>query len=120
MGQDERPVSIATNRCFVEVAVHQSLALLPIVLGEDSYAAIEDPHQRTAQPDQERRVKQTLLTHLILIVLVDDSNLGVPAGSEQPPKSEANAKIGARGKLLHRPQSPYNKQAIPMTIRTVP
>ena len=67
--QDERPVGIDPNRSAVEAPVDLALPLLPIPLREDPHAGIQDPDQRTAQPDQERRVEQAVLSHLKLAVL---------------------------------------------------
>ena len=54
----------------MEAPVDPALPLLPIPLGEDPHAGIQDPDQRTTHPDQERRVEQAVLSHLKLAVLV--------------------------------------------------
>jgi hypothetical protein len=91
--QDERSVGIDPNRSTVEAPVDPALPLLPISLGENPYAGIQDPDQLTTQPDEERRVEQAVLSHLKLTILVDNPSLRVPPGSEQPPQSQAQNEV---------------------------
>ena len=104
--QDEHAVGIDPNRSTAEAPVDPALPLLPIPLGEDPHAGIQDPDQRTTHPDQERRVEQAVLSHLSVAVLVDDPSLRVPRGSEQPPQSQAQDKVGTLRQLPHGPSIP--------------
>jgi hypothetical protein len=67
-----------------EALVELALPLLPIALGENPHAGIEEPDERTTHPDQERRVEQPVLSHLSLSVSVNDPSLRVSPGPEQP------------------------------------
>ena len=84
-GQDERTVGVDTNRSTVEALVDLALPLLPLPLGQDPHARIQDPNEWTTHPDQERCVERAMLSHLKLAVRVDDPNLRVPSGAEQTP-----------------------------------
>ncbi len=102
-GRTSVPLGIDPNRSSAEAPVDPALPLLPIPLGEDPHAGIQDPEQRSTHPDQERREEEAALAHLKLAVLVDDPSLRVPHGPEQPPHSQAQEIVGTVGQLPHGP-----------------
>ena len=106
MWQDEHSLGIDPNRSTAEALVNPALPLLPIPLRQDPHSGTEEPEQRTTHPDQERRVKQAVLSHLTRTVLIDDPSLRVPPGPEQPPQRQAQCEVGTCRELPHDPQSP--------------
>src|SRR5262249_43568598 len=101
--QDERPAGIDPNRSTPEALVEQALPLLPVPLGEEPHAGIQDPDQRTTHPDQGGSIEVAALSPLKLAVLGDDPRLRVPPGPEQPAQSQAQVIVGALRELAHLP-----------------
>jgi hypothetical protein len=98
--------SVPSASIRIEAPVDQPLPLLPIRLGQDPHAGIQEPDQRTTDPDQERRVEAAILSHLKLAVPVNDPGFRIPAGPEQPPQSQAQQKVGARRQRPHAASIP--------------
>ena len=99
--EDERPVDIDVNRSTAESPVDLALALLPILLGQDPHAGIQDPRQRITHPDQERRVEEAVLSHLTCAVLKHDPGRRVSRGPKHPPQCQAQFEVGSRREVPH-------------------
>ena len=118
--QAEDATGIDPNRGPPQAQMKRALPLLPGTLGKGEHARVQDPRQRTTEPDQERCVEEANLSHPFVAVPARGAGGRVPRGTEHSSKSEAQKEEGPLRRLRESPQSPESRQAIPTTISSVP